>query len=82
MDADGSAVTDSPSGVRPQPWCPRCGDTKMIGGNAPGSSYWLCPTCRRDVRVGFEEMYLEEPRPHRPWRPGDQSNWWERPLSA
>lgn len=68
-------------GEHPQPWCPRCGDARMVGGNAPGATYWLCPRCRRDVRVGYEAEYLEEPLPHRPWRPGDRSDWRDR-LSA
>src|SRR5690606_30539181 len=65
---------------RPQPWCPRCGDELMIGGNAPGATYWVCPKCRRDLRVGFEGDHLEEPGPHVPWRPGEQRDWKDRPV--
>lgn len=65
---------------RPQPWCPRCGDERMLGGNSPGATYWVCPKCRRDLRVGFEGDHLEEPGPHLPWRPGEQRDWKNRPV--
>jgi len=64
--------------VTQRPWCPRCGDAQMLGGDAPGATYWVCPNCRRDLLVGHEAKYLEEPLPHRAWRPGDQSDWRER----
>lgn len=45
-----------PEGERPQPACPKCG-TPMVGGNAPGATYWVCPVDRRDLIVGFEYLY-------------------------
>lgn len=46
----------------PQPYCPDCGDVPMLGGDAPGADYWICPVCRCDLIVGREENYLT-PRP-------------------
>ena len=50
----------------------------MLGGNAPGATYWICPKCRRDLRVGYEAAHLSAPAPHSPWTPGDQRDWRER----
>lgn len=65
---------------RPQPWCPRCGDEKLLGGNAPGATYWVCPKCRYGLNIGYEAEYLDEPGPHKPWRPGDESKWRDRVI--
>lgn len=54
----------------------------MLGGNAPGATYWVCPNCRRDLIVGFEAEHLETPAPHRPWRPGDRDNWRDRVIAG
>jgi len=77
-----SGIARSRCRVPEQPWCPRCGDARMLGGEAPGATYWVCPKCRRDLRVGAEAEYLADPLPHRPWVPGDQSGWRDRLYSG